>query len=77
MYGGLSITKATNLEEPWLAVALSGFLPGLGQLYAGQRLLGGLWLLGWLLLVGVCVYCILATVSLVPLGLGRLLVAFS
>jgi signal peptidase I len=31
-------------KEPWLAVNLSTFLPGIGQIYAGQ------WLKGWLFL---------------------------
>jgi len=33
-------------KEPWLAVNLSTFLPGIGQIYAGQ------WLKGWLFLSG-------------------------
>jgi hypothetical protein len=36
----------TNVKprEPWLAVFLNSFLPGLGQIHAGARLRGALWI---------------------------------
>ncbi|MGD1951717.1 MAG: signal peptidase I [Leptolyngbyaceae cyanobacterium] len=64
-----------NPKEPWLAVNLSILLPGLGQLYAGQRLRSFLWLVSFLLLAIVGVYWVFAPAQPLRLGIVLLLLA--
>ncbi|MEM1254203.1 MAG: signal peptidase I [Cyanobacteria bacterium P01_H01_bin.21] len=64
-----------NPKEPWLAVNLSSLLPGVGQLYAGKRLRGGLLLVIFLLLFTIGVYCLLAPSQSIQLGFTLLLPA--
>ena len=49
--------EALKIKEPWLAVILSSFLTGVGQMYAGRPARGLLFLLGFLLpiLIGIWV----------------------
>ena len=64
-----------NPKEPWLAVNLSTLLPGLGQLYAGQRLRSLLWLASFLPLAIVGVYCVFAPAQSLILGVFLLFLA--
>ena len=64
-----------NPKEPWLAVNLFSLSAGLGQLYAGQRLRGGLFLGIFLTLSITGVYCFLAPAQSIPLGIALLIPA--
>lgn len=43
----LNPSKALVGKEPWLAVTLSSFFPGIGQMYSGNALRG------WIILLSV------------------------
>ncbi|MGD1951718.1 MAG: signal peptidase I [Leptolyngbyaceae cyanobacterium] len=69
------MTHLMNPKEPWLAVNLSSLLPGLGQLYVGKRLRGGLLLAIFLTLFITGVYCFLAPTQSIQLGTAQLIPA--
>ncbi|MBD2580287.1 signal peptidase I [Oscillatoria sp. FACHB-1406] len=52
--------KTPPVRDPWLAVNLSLFFPGLGQFYAGYPLFACLWLLGQFSLLAIAFYSIFA-----------------
>ena len=64
-----------NPKEPWLAVNLSSLSAGLGQLYAGKRVRGGLLLVIFLTLFITGLYCLLAPSQSTQLGIALLIPA--
>lgn len=66
------VIPANPARSPWFAVNLSLLFPGLGQLRLGQRIRGGLWLLGSLGLLGAIFWCYLAPDGNAQWGAGLL-----
>jgi signal peptidase I len=66
----------TNNKEPWLAVSLSGILPGIGQIYAQKSIKGYLILLTYLLLVTVGFWLLISVAGNAQVGIVLMAVAF-
>jgi signal peptidase I len=65
--------RSNATPEPWLAVNLSMFFPGIGQLYAGERLRGWGLIGGQLVLIAIAAWSILSPNGNTVMGLGCLL----
>jgi signal peptidase I len=68
--------EQTRNKEPWLAVNLSGILPGLGQIYAGKSVKGYLILLSYVLLIVVGFWLLLSPLGNAAIGMVVLAIAF-
>lgn len=64
-----------SLKDPWLAVNLSMFFPGIGQIYGGRILRGGLWLVGTASLLAIAFWSIFAADGNTVQGLIYLAIA--
>jgi signal peptidase I len=69
-----STDKASH-KEPWLAVNLSGLLPGIGQIYAEKVLKGYIILLSYFLLVGIGGWLMLNSTGNPLVGISVLTIA--
>ncbi|MBE9126648.1 signal peptidase I [Coleofasciculus sp. LEGE 07092] len=69
-------TLSSSSKEPWLAVNLSLFLPGLGQIYVGHFLKGFFLILVQLLLYGLSGWLIVSPTGHIIIGLLIFLVTF-
>ncbi|HEY9671356.1 MAG TPA: signal peptidase I [Waterburya sp.] len=58
--------------EPWLAVNLSMFFPGIGQLYAGEKFRGLSFLVSQLLLIAIAIWSIFSANGNTVTGVGCL-----
>jgi signal peptidase I len=67
--------EQTHNKEPWLAVNLSGILPGLGQIYAGKSVKGYLILLSYVLLIVVGFWLLLSPLGNAAIGMAVLAIA--
>jgi signal peptidase I len=63
-------------KEPWLAVTLSSLLPGAGQLYVGEYLWGGIFLIGLSALLLAGLWSVLSAAGSVSLGF-QVLIAYT
>jgi signal peptidase I len=70
------LVEPKNNKEPWLAVSLSGILPGIGQLYAGKSIKGYLILLSYILLIFTGGWLLLNPIGNAPVGIATLAIAF-
>ncbi|MBD0361591.1 MAG: signal peptidase I, partial [Coleofasciculus sp. C3-bin4] len=71
----LSVAKgqdSKSVPEPWLAVNLSMFFPGIGQVYAGERLKGMGFLCTQLVLIAIASWSIFSPTGNTVTGLGCL-----
>ena len=71
----LSVAKgqdSKSVPEPWLAVNLSMFFPGIGQVYAGERLKGMGFLCTQLVLIAIASWSIFSSTGSTVTGLGCL-----
>ncbi|MDJ0702653.1 MAG: signal peptidase I [Leptolyngbyaceae cyanobacterium MO_188.B28] len=59
---------STRDKEPWLAVILSTLFPGIGQIYAGQRLRGVVWIIATVVLTVLLGWIILSPTGSINLG---------
>jgi signal peptidase I len=66
----------TNNKEPWLAVSLSGILPGIGQIYAQKSIKGYLILFTYLILVVVGFWLLISVAGNAQVGIVFMAVAF-
>jgi len=62
-------------KEPWLAVNLSAFVPGLGHLYVGRYVKGVFIIFFFLLSIGMGCYSLYSTLGNVVVGICSLVVA--
>lgn len=74
----LSVTSPSSspspvAKDPWLAVNLSMFFPGLGQWYAGKTVKACFWALGQTILIFWTIWSIFGHNGLVSWGLGGLI----
>lgn len=60
-------------NEPWLAVNLSMFFPGIGQIYAGKVIKGWIFIISQLLLYGLGGWLVFSPTGDVVIGTGLLL----
>ncbi|MEG3438410.1 signal peptidase I [Pannus brasiliensis CCIBt3594] len=66
--------EATSIDkDPWLAVNLSMFFPGLGQWYGGKRIQGSIWALAQLSLIIFTLWSIFSPRGQIIAGLWSLL----
>ncbi len=65
--------NSTVAPEPWLAVNLSMFFPGIGQLYAGEKLKGLGFLCIQMLLIAIAIWSIFSPTGNTAIGLVCLL----
>jgi len=68
--------SAVTGKEPWLAVLLSYFLPGLGQFYTGAIVRGVLFLLSYLFSMGIFVWSLLGDGGTGWMIVGGVAIAF-
>ncbi len=71
----LSVAKgqdSKSVPEPWLAVNLSMFFPGIGQVYAGERLKGMGFLCTQMVLIAIASWSIFSSTGNTVTGLGCL-----
>ncbi len=66
----------TNNKEPWLAVSLSGILPGIGQIYAQKSITGYLILLTYLFLIIVGLWLLISVAGNALVSIVFMAVAF-
>ncbi|NEQ81943.1 MAG: signal peptidase I [Moorea sp. SIO2I5] len=67
---GQSLSKPNSGKEPWLAVNLSSFWPGLGQLYAGKLIRGWILIVTQIILQSLGVWLIVFDTRTNLVGLG-------
>jgi signal peptidase I len=65
-----------RVKDPWLAVNLSMFFPGLGQWYAGKNIKAPLWAFGQAILIIVTIWSIFSHNGRVSWGLGGIIALF-
>ncbi len=71
----MSISKPETGKEPWLAVNLSAFFPGVGQIYSGQYIRGWLWIISQIILqLATLLFCILPSGD-IEIGLSLFLLS--
>jgi signal peptidase I len=68
-------TPTPSQKEPWLAVNLSMFFPGIGQIYAGHPLRGLMLVLGQVVLLAIATYAIFSPAGSTVSGLSYLAIA--
>ena len=66
LFSAVSPPDATNSQakDPWLAVNLSMFFPGLGQWYANKNQKATIWAISQVILIIVTIWSILAPMAL-------------
>ncbi|HEY9665372.1 MAG TPA: signal peptidase I [Coleofasciculaceae cyanobacterium] len=69
--------KSKLAPEPWLAVNLSMFFPGIGQFYAGEQLKGVGFLCSQVVLIAIAAWSIFSANGNTVTGLGCLLLIFA